>query len=378
MLGALLFAGSLADGGTTSWPGLIARRRSAPLLGCVAVGGLFERARGAPRGRRRGAAHRLRRRRRAAARRARDLRAAGLDPRARGLRRAAARAAAGARARSTPACGSCGTVAERRRSSSSRSSTRSSPSMLDRAIEEGRAPALAALRERGTYVRDCVSTFPSVTPVAAAAIATGCGPGEHHIPSMNWYHRGEERYVEYGSSFPATRAFGVVRSLYDTVYNMNMAHLTPCAQDGLRAPRRRRPADRLHHLPDLPRPHPPRARPARASTAASPRRRQFRHAVYGAARALLRRPVRLAQHRLHLRARHARASATSTPAAWARTSSSTTCSTSCSSRCPTTTPTRTSAGPDAQVALDRGGRPRARAHHARGRRRRRVPRASTR
>jgi Type I phosphodiesterase / nucleotide pyrophosphatase len=100
------------------------------------------------------------------------------------------------------------------------------PDMLDLAIEEGRAPTLAALRERGTYVRDCLSTFPSVTPVASAAIATGQGPGEHHIPSMNWYHRGEERYVEYGSSFPATRAFGVVRSLYDTVYNMNMAHLT--------------------------------------------------------------------------------------------------------------------------------------------------------
>jgi Type I phosphodiesterase / nucleotide pyrophosphatase len=100
------------------------------------------------------------------------------------------------------------------------------PDMLDLAIEEGRAPTLAALRERGTYIRDCLSTFPSVTPVASAAIATGYGPGEHHIPSMNWYHRGEERYVEYGSSFQATRAFGVVRSLYDTVYNMNMAHLT--------------------------------------------------------------------------------------------------------------------------------------------------------
>ena len=100
------------------------------------------------------------------------------------------------------------------------------PDMLDLAIEEGRAPALQALRDRGTYVRDCLSTFPSVTPVASAAIATGHGPGEHHIPSMNWYHRGEERYVEYGSSFQATRVFGVVRSLYDTVYNMNMAHLT--------------------------------------------------------------------------------------------------------------------------------------------------------
>lgn len=100
------------------------------------------------------------------------------------------------------------------------------PDMLDEAIEEGRAPALAALRRHGTYVRDCLSTFPSVTPVASAAIATGKGPAEHHIPSMNWYHRGEERYVEYGSSLPATRAFGIVRSLYDTVYNMNMAHLT--------------------------------------------------------------------------------------------------------------------------------------------------------
>jgi hypothetical protein len=100
------------------------------------------------------------------------------------------------------------------------------PEMLDRAVAEGQAPALAALLDCGTYVRDCVSTFPSVTPVASAAIATGFGPGEHHIPSMNWFHRGEERYVEYGSSLPATRAFGIVRSLYDTVYNMNLAHLT--------------------------------------------------------------------------------------------------------------------------------------------------------
>ena len=100
------------------------------------------------------------------------------------------------------------------------------PEMLDRAVEHGRAPALAKLIERGTYVRDCVSTFPSVTPVAAATIATGVGPAEHHIPSMNWYHRGEARYVEYGSSFEASRTFGIVRSLQDTVYNMNLAHLS--------------------------------------------------------------------------------------------------------------------------------------------------------
>ena len=100
------------------------------------------------------------------------------------------------------------------------------PELLDRAIDSGRAPALKALVERGVYIRDCVSSFPSVTPVASASIATGVGPDRHHIPAMNWYHRGEERYVEYGSSFAATRTFGIVRSLYDTVYNMNLAHLS--------------------------------------------------------------------------------------------------------------------------------------------------------
>ena len=100
------------------------------------------------------------------------------------------------------------------------------PRALERAVEEDGAPALKALMEHGTYIDDCVSTFPSVTPVAASAIATGLGPADHLVPSMNWYHRGEERYVEYGSSFAATRAFGVLRSLTDTVYNMNLAHLT--------------------------------------------------------------------------------------------------------------------------------------------------------
>jgi hypothetical protein len=44
---------------------------------------------------------------------------------------------------------------------------------------------------------------------------------------MNWYHRDEARYIEYGSSFSATRQFGVLRSLTDTVYRMNAEHLSP-------------------------------------------------------------------------------------------------------------------------------------------------------
>jgi predicted AlkP superfamily pyrophosphatase or phosphodiesterase len=100
------------------------------------------------------------------------------------------------------------------------------PSMLERAIATGRAPALARIRDQGVYVDDCVAAFPSVTPVCAASITTGVGPDRHLIPSMNWYHREEARYVEYGSSFSASRQFGVLRSLTDTVYRMNAEHLS--------------------------------------------------------------------------------------------------------------------------------------------------------
>ncbi len=100
------------------------------------------------------------------------------------------------------------------------------PEMLERAIATGRAPALERIRHDGVYVPECVAAFPSVTPVCAATITTGVGPGEHLIPSMNWYHREEQRYVEYGSSFSASRQFGVLRSLTDTVYRMNAEHLS--------------------------------------------------------------------------------------------------------------------------------------------------------
>jgi len=99
--------------------------------------------------------------------------------------------------------------------------------MLERTVREGRAPTFAALLERGALVPDCVSSFPSVTPVACAEIVTGVGAERHWLSGMNWYHRLERRYVEYGSSLEATRTVGVFRALYDLVYNMNLAHLSP-------------------------------------------------------------------------------------------------------------------------------------------------------
>ena len=99
--------------------------------------------------------------------------------------------------------------------------------MLELAVRDDRAPTFGKLLDRGVFVPDCVSSFPSVTPVACAEMVTGAASDRHWISGMNWYHRLERRYVEYGFSFEASRAFGIFRALYDLVYNMNLAHLNP-------------------------------------------------------------------------------------------------------------------------------------------------------
>jgi len=98
------------------------------------------------------------------------------------------------------------------------------PAAFERAVESGRAPALAYLAEHGAY-RRATSVFPSLTPVCLSSIVTGAGPDVHRIPHLVWWNRGERRIVEYGSSFAALRAAGMAQSITDTIFNMNERHL---------------------------------------------------------------------------------------------------------------------------------------------------------
>jgi predicted AlkP superfamily pyrophosphatase or phosphodiesterase len=98
------------------------------------------------------------------------------------------------------------------------------PAAFELAADDDRTPALKFLAANGAYTRG-VSTFPSLTPVCLSSIATGAHPDVHRIPHLVWYHRGERRIVEYGSSFAAVRAAGTRRALLDAVFNMNEQHL---------------------------------------------------------------------------------------------------------------------------------------------------------
>jgi predicted AlkP superfamily pyrophosphatase or phosphodiesterase len=99
------------------------------------------------------------------------------------------------------------------------------PSMFEAAD----TPAIRFLAEHGEY-RRAASVFPSLTPVCLASISTGSYPDVHQIPHLVWWHRGEQRIIEYGSSFGAIRAAGLARSLRDTIIDLNAKHLSRDAE----------------------------------------------------------------------------------------------------------------------------------------------------
>jgi len=96
-------------------------------------------------------------------------------------------------------------------------------------LEATKTPALRFLLEHGTY-RRAASTFPSLTPVCLASIATGGHADVHGIPHLVWWNREEERLVEYGSSFGALLASGLAQGIRDSVVNLNERHLLRSAQ----------------------------------------------------------------------------------------------------------------------------------------------------
>ncbi len=245
--------------------------------------------------------------------------------------------------------------------------------MLRRTVVAGEAPHFGALLDRGELVDDCVSSFPTVTPVCNAEIATGARPGPmpdgapgHGIMGMNWYHRVERalrRVRQLARGDPRLRPLP-----QPLRRRLQHEHVPPLARggDGVRAPRRRRRAQRLHPVFHLPRPHPPRAR-ARGPAAQGRPGRQLPPRHLGPRRALLGRALRRPGRCPASRPSPAPAPATSTPAASAASCSARTPTTSSSSASPTTTTTPTRTVPR-RGRLDRARRPRLRRAGRGGRR----------
>ena len=107
-------------------------------------------------------------------------------------------------------------------------------------------PTFAALLERGSLIADCVSSFPSVTPVCNSEIVTGERPDRHWISGMQLVppRRAPLRRVR-----ELVRGDARVRPLPDPLrHRLQHEHGPPLRRggDGVRAARRPRPAHRVH------------------------------------------------------------------------------------------------------------------------------------
>ena len=95
------------------------------------------------------------------------------------------------------------------------------PGVLRAAIDAGETPNLAALADHGEAQWDAVSVFPSITPAATAAIATGKAPAESGIVGHAWYDDTEGRVVVYGAMTETVVSTGPIKVFHNNVWRMN-------------------------------------------------------------------------------------------------------------------------------------------------------------
>ena len=95
------------------------------------------------------------------------------------------------------------------------------PEVLRAAIEAGETPNLAALASHGEALWDAVSVFPSITPAATAAIATGKAPAKSGIVGHAWYDDVEKRVVVYGAMTETVLSTGPIKVFHNNVWRMN-------------------------------------------------------------------------------------------------------------------------------------------------------------
>lgn len=101
------------------------------------------------------------------------------------------------------------------------------PDIMRAAIREGDAPTFRDLAERGEARFDAVSVFPSITPAATSAIATGEPPAGSGILGHAWFDRKADEMIVYGAKTSTVLKTGPVRIFHNHVWRMNRDDLLP-------------------------------------------------------------------------------------------------------------------------------------------------------
>ncbi len=99
------------------------------------------------------------------------------------------------------------------------------PAVLEACLAQGTAPAMNYLVNHGFCHPDCISSFPTMTPVATSSIVTGMWPDQHLVPGFIWYNPQTKWFVNYGATVRAILKIGPEQVLRNLLKNLNGEHL---------------------------------------------------------------------------------------------------------------------------------------------------------
>lgn len=97
---------------------------------------------------------------------------------------------------------------------------------LQKAVEEGKVPALAFLINNGQLKKEMISSYPTMSVTIDSTLLTGSYPDQHKVPGLIWFKEDENRMISYGSGIREIWNNGVRNVALDSVVHLNSNHLS--------------------------------------------------------------------------------------------------------------------------------------------------------
>lgn len=100
------------------------------------------------------------------------------------------------------------------------------PHALENVAQTGKAPALQFLMEKGHYIPQMVSSFPTMSVTIDSSLLTGTYADQHRIPGLHWFDTKNKQFVNYGTGLRETFRIGIRRTVHNMLYQLNHEHMS--------------------------------------------------------------------------------------------------------------------------------------------------------
>ncbi|GED31388.1 alkaline phosphatase family protein [Brevibacillus centrosporus] len=100
------------------------------------------------------------------------------------------------------------------------------PDVLERCIAAKKAPGMQFLMERGQYIPDCVTVFPTMTASIDCSLITGVYPDQHKVPGLVWYEPEKGKMHNYINGAIPVKKMGLTHCATNVLFDLNERHLS--------------------------------------------------------------------------------------------------------------------------------------------------------